>query len=1627
MPPPTGHVPRTPDRRTSSSALFGAFRSLTSGRLKSPTPPDMPSLGSDRRPASVAGARAASADGHVQQSPPDIVADDEKALGGPPDIVVDDEKALGGPPELGVLVAQLHGSLPLSDRALAVRKICCILEEYPVRNVLPLWAAGSHLLANEQAAEGVEAGYMLLKSCAALSDLTPVERNVLFNAIALREGDKNFDLRLQAVSILTNGGRNVEAFETSVASFILNSLDSCFKESRNAYNASRKAQGKKSVEQPAKEAENMSRLFQYVIDISRFNSKIFSEDDLELLLNKVMGICQETTQPSDIECAIKLFDTIITYVHVPKNALKACLEVLCAIHRQLADLQEQTWNTLSNLFKSHIGQAAVSSLLKTLLDGPIRKSRQYSVYRGVIQVLQLLLLEDGRNGLPIVPISLLFPALKSSIKTEHKTQESFVMGLIAAILAEEKLRDLLLSEADWSDLIYIIRTCAEREDDRETAIAAKTAAEKAVSKKTASAAGNGSHVTGNVGALSNKAASEDVEPESVSNFDSSTIGPTAYRRLSDDNFSQILCSLDGISTGMDLIQKSAVMELFMHVTKRLNDSTTENMIRFYTEQGYFHPSNSHWLEACRRLVEGVLKDATRPQSLRISTVKVLRETYNTVDGLCVGDDVLQCAALLLDNIKAEEDVTVLNALVDFAVDVADRAPDANFPDTIDLLKTRLEAPRASFHSLGTASHLRASQPLTKPGQPLGSACNVIATAFVRLFTRSVTKSARKTLLLYNILRYIAGSDLCESDARLTALKLLFRLRADSNHSLIVSASSEGETIATVLCRTAETAVVYDKLDNGTPADPARPEDQNSWREQRKVSGSSPHSSLSRHTSRHNNATGRVSKPIPPLWMYPGPKGLPEDPSTQSSRVVFAHIDDEEYPLSDDLLDLQVTLWLELVISLLQKASDWEIYSYILVHLGPQLSNQALVRSCVPQLKMLRSVACEQIRGSTFHEPPGYTLLKKADVAVCLFHILTVLISYHDEYEKSEEDELVKTFLHGIGSWDRTAKWCIHALTVCCHEIPRSVSKSLDNIIQKMSQIITKPTTAIHILEFLTSMARMPDLYKNFREDEFKMVFGVSFRYLQHVRDQRERAAAASASQPGHRSLWQSGVSRDFATASDQNSSMKAKAAADDLPQYVYSLAYHVITFWFMGLKMEDRPRQIPWITKNLIYTDSKGHQVMEEQGQVIVDMMNMVAYSDRDETIRDPNFAKETDGEVWKKTWIVGHSLMTIETGARTGVSLITSRRPCGTRYLYHRPLLAPPPRHQVPLTTGLAAEAFKTSSYIGILPDDIFQTYYAPLNLVDPPIPLPDDDMTRRAIEAFDRNATVDGHKVGVIYIGEGQMEEREILMNDIGSAAYTSFLNDLGTLVRLKGAKFNTGGLDTRNDDDGEFTFCWRDRCIELVFHITTMMPTNPEDNMTYANKKRHIGNDFVNIIFNDSGFPYNFDTFPTAFNYVYIVITPESRASFVDRRLDTDPDGKKRYYKVQVIPKPGFPDISPAAESKIISRAHLAAYCRLIAINACVFSQVWSIREGGESVSSWRNRLRELERLRTRYGARDAPTASSPSSPHNTTPGASLSSPPSKSDALTFKRTSVATFISEGTSRSSITGGSQQDIAL
>lgn len=104
---------------------------------------------------------------------------------------------------------------------------------------------------------------------------------------------------------------------------------------------------------------------------------------------------------------------------------------------------------------------------------------------------------------------------------------------------------------------------------------------------------------------------------------------------------------------------------------------------------------------------------------------------------------------------------------------------------------------------------------------------------------------------------------------------------------------------------------------------------------------------------------------------------------------------------------------------------------------------------------------------------------------------------------------------------------------------------------------------------------------------------------------------------------------------------------------------------------------------------------------------------------------------------------------------------------------------------------------------------------------------------------------KVGVIYVKEGQTTEEAILGNKNESPAFREFLDILGDRVRLKGFDKYKGGLDTVHDLTGTESIYTNWKNIELMFHVSTMLP-HEENDPQKLQKKRHIGNDIVCVAF-------------------------------------------------------------------------------------------------------------------------------------------------------------------------------------
>lgn len=181
------------------------------------------------------------------------------------------------------------------------------------------------------------------------------------------------------------------------------------------------------------------------------------------------------------------------------------------------------------------------------------------------------------------------------------------------------------------------------------------------------------------------------------------------------------------------------------------------------------------------------------------------------------------------------------------------------------------------------------------------------------------------------------------------------------------------------------------------------------------------------------------------------------------------------------------------------------------------------------------------------------------------------------------------------------------------------------------------------------------------------------------------------------------------------------------------------------------------------------------------------------------------------------------------------------------------------------------TVSRSGISPSFVFlQLYHTGQHATERPLKL--DTTNSKAIALLDLIPPFETHKIGVLYVGSGQCNnETEILKNRFGSVRYAEFLRNLGTLVAIKDAKEHNLFINMESDGrDGNFTYIWQDNIVQVTFHVATLMP-NKELDPHCNEKKKHIGNDFVTIVYNESGEDYNINTIKGQFNYACVVVEP------------------------------------------------------------------------------------------------------------------------------------------------------------
>ncbi|XP_031635963.1 GTPase-activating Rap/Ran-GAP domain-like protein 3 isoform X2 [Contarinia nasturtii] len=132
---------------------------------------------------------------------------------------------------------------------------------------------------------------------------------------------------------------------------------------------------------------------------------------------------------------------------------------------------------------------------------------------------------------------------------------------------------------------------------------------------------------------------------------------------------------------------------------------------------------------------------------------------------------------------------------------------------------------------------------------------------------------------------------------------------------------------------------------------------------------------------------------------------------------------------------------------------------------------------------------------------------------------------------------------------------------------------------------------------------------------------------------------------------------------------------------------------------------------------------------------------------------------------------------------------------------------------------------------------------------------------------------KFGVVYMKAGQKCDDEMLSNEFGSKSFEEFLGILGEKIRLKGWERFRGGLDVKGDMTGKYSIYTLYEGHEIMFHVSTLLPFS-RDNRQQVERKRHIGNDIVNIIFIDGdSCDFSPNCIKSQFTHIFAVVTKQN----------------------------------------------------------------------------------------------------------------------------------------------------------
>lgn len=1134
----------------------------------------------------------------------------------------------------------LPGVNTLQSRLRTLDELSGIIINYPFQHTSELWVAIEDLLEAGVPHNARKAAWNFMISCinGQFEDLGML-RAIFYLCINNHEIWEDFDDKLQALTVLTKNGRDVYGFEKNIVRLLAHWIASSFEAAKVAQHMSQQRLGmQKSTTSLASLSSSAPHLIllqkpiphfdttmALLINVVKFNFVFFDELEIASLLDLLHTIC--INAPEDTPHTIGFLDVIVRYGYVPSEGLATFLKILC--YTTLSDTyKDQAWSITLNLMKSHSAHSAIRLLCLNLRskNESVLSPAHIRVIQGSIRLLQRSVWGSTPIDTLSVSSSTILWSLKSAVDFKSRDIDQDVMQSLNVLLHSQHRTGL--GDLEYEIILYILERMVE------TVLEKRTEDQPG---KPFVFEGARTHGTG-----------------PPSDTLRSAYGNLLFQLLDLHSMG----NLQGITTRL--------MALLATLQDQLPEDTLLLLLNYYRAEHQFYPYTNNWLERLHTLMQKSVIQDKRP-NIRARALQIAVDVYES--SLDFFDDTIITTVFmdLFDRLDTESDQGIASQLSQLLISATRIASDDLFPKLLDKL---VRCVRCSCHvpkpppagstvqpslasRFGMSSSLSSNQQLPHhPTTVVACQSLTVAIGIIELFQYALydPSGASRVDDFFRLLVSLAINQDIQKASRLVLLDFLLCLRVDLDHRVFCTDPSTIESM---------TAATEQLLSEETRQD----------RGERVVGVGNQRTVVTTAASRSSVTTSSPSSHPSLNW-----KPLMQGRSVQASPYVISYLEmastTDDNNQEDDALPapligcakliLNIPLYMTGILSILEQEKDFEIYSFVIQRLPTQLFNKHLFCNSPEQITKLHSILVDMTLRDKIPDSLRNLPLsaKRHNIHILAYKVLVILICYNSKFSTQELHDLVHAFVFGLQRQATCAKICIHALVVCCYELPQSMTKHLSATVLKLSQIMSTATISVHILEFLSTVARLPMLYSNFVETDYKRVFGIALKYIQYTHSVAGSAQPTSSPFPSS-----STVSSPILPAGSQ---AQPTAGARALPQYVLILAYQVIDVWFMLQRLQERRKYVPYIVRNLLMANESGKKV-DEQTETCMDMLARYSYANVEPKPR-PSLIQQMlmgpsgkTGRVINKTWLQGNAFITIRTAHNIGWAEIIVRRASGT------------------------------------------------------------------------------------------------------------------------------------------------------------------------------------------------------------------------------------------------------------------------------------------------------------------------------------------------------------------------------